>query len=165
MSRNRFFFYFIFFLVILHFLLLAEHLAEVPHRSFTGLRPQSHLCCGLRNSAVSLFNRGAGLPQPRLPGAAFNTLCVSVGQKNNPRCQGPYHLRRLSPHQKETSRTFLPLNAEPAAGQVVSRGEGHQTCVPQVLHHLHSQRSLQQTEVPQTSNQQLDTANRAGFCF
>lgn len=69
------------FLVMLHILPLAEHLTEVPHPSFIGLRPQSHLSCGLWNSAVSLFNLGAGLLQPGLPGAAFNTICVSVGQK------------------------------------------------------------------------------------
>lgn len=72
------------FLVMLHILPLAEHLAEVPRPSFIGLRPPSHLCCGLWNSAMSLFNLRAGLLQPRLPGAAFNSVCVSVGQKITP---------------------------------------------------------------------------------
>lgn len=31
--------------------------------------------------------------------------------------------------------SVLP-NAEPAAGQVVGCGEGHQTFIPQVIHHL-----------------------------
>jgi len=53
----------------------------VPRPSFTGLRPLSHLCCGLWNSALSLINLGAGLLQPCLPGAAFSAVCVSVGQE------------------------------------------------------------------------------------
>lgn len=77
LSRNRL----TVFLGILNILPLAIHMAEVSHPSFVGLRPQSPFHCGLRDSAVSLFNLGAGLLQPCLPEAATNTICVSVGQK------------------------------------------------------------------------------------